>query len=292
MKKGIYSVAIVSTLMFLASIMMVATASAADLSWVGCGISKKAYMGALAAEYEKKTGVHIDLKGGGATRGIRDVAAGKADIGGSCRHAIQDPAEKNAKMQHVAWDAIVVITNPANPVSDISIDNVRGIFTGSIKNWNELGGPNLPIKIVVRKGRISGVGLMVRELLFKDTKMDYSSKAVYLKSSGPVEKLIEKEKGAIGFTGVSSAKKRNVKMVAVNGKTPTQENISSGAYTLYRPLYLVTTRIPSAQVKAFIDFAKSSEGQSIISSEGTVNLKEGAKLWQPYKKSLKDLRNK
>jgi phosphate transport system substrate-binding protein len=89
----------------------------APLRWVGCGISKKAYMVALAEAYEKKTGVKIDLEGGGATRGIREVAASTADIGGSCRRRIFGAeAERSVTQVPVAWDALVVIVNKNNPV--------------------------------------------------------------------------------------------------------------------------------------------------------------------------------
>jgi len=292
MKKNMLSVAVISVLMFVASIVVAVPASAEDLTWVGCGISKKAFMSALASEYEKKTGVHIDLQGGGATRGIRDVASGKADIGGSCRHVLRNPEEKNANLEHVAWDALVVITNPDNPVSDINISDLKAVFEGGITNWKDLGGPDMPIKVVARKGNTSGVGLMARELLFKDPQKEFTSRAVYLKSSGPLEKMIEKERGAIGISGVSSAKKSDVKMLSINGKTPTHENIASGAYILYRPLYLVTSRTPSEKVRSFIRFAKSEEGQAIISDQGTVNLKDGSALWQPYNNSMKQVRGK
>jgi len=287
MKKGL-----LLTGVLVAAIIMVLSGAvmAADLNWVGCGITKKAFMSEMAAAYEKKTGVKINLQGGGATKGIRDVAASKADIGGSCRHVLPVDEEKNAKLEHVAWDAIVVITNPANPVTDISSDDLKGVFTGKITNWRQLGGPDMAIKVATRKGKNSGVGRMVRELLFKDPDFTFFPGAIEMKSSGPVEKFVEKERSAIGFTGVSSAKKRKVNMISINGKAPTTENIASGDYILYRPLYLVTDRNPSPAVKQFISFAKSDEGQKIIADEGTVNLKAGSKLWQPYRKAMKDVR--
>ncbi len=278
--------------MFLLGFSWPLCASAAELDWVGCGISKKAFMKAMAEEYEKSTGVKINLEGGGATRGIRDVASGKAHIGGSCRHVLFVPEEKNTKLVHVAWDALVVITHPSNPVEDISADKLRAVFDGKITNWKELGGPDLPLKAVARRGKISGVGLMVRELLFKDPEKDFSPNTTFFKSSGPVEKFIEQDKSAIGFTGVSSAKKRNVKMMTINGKSPTPENIASGEYILYRPLYIVTSRTPSEEVQQFIAFVKSSEGQQVIEDEGTVPLKAGAGLWKPYRKAMKDMRIK
>jgi phosphate transport system substrate-binding protein len=285
MKK--YFVVMVVTLFVLS---LVGTAMAKDLNWVGCGISKKAFMGAIAKAYEAKTGIKINLQGGGATRGIRDVAAGKADIGGSCRHVVRDAAEKNVRLVNVAWDALVVIVNPSNPVSDISSDDLKAVFEGRITNWKDLGGSDAQMKVVVRKGKQSGVGLMTRELLLKNPDQEYTSKAIALKSSGPVEKFVEKDSNAIAITGISSAKKRNIKMLAINGKEPSQENITTGAYVLYRPLYLVTSRTPSQNVRDFIKYVQSDEGQQIIAGEGTVNLKQGAALWKPYKDDMKKLR--
>lgn len=292
MKKLLGCMKLMVIMLFALGLMSPAPAATEEIKWVGCGISKKAYMTELARAYENKTGVKIALQGGGATRGIRDVAKGKADLGGSCRHVIRSPQEKNAKLETIAWDALVIIVNPDNPVSNISIDDLKAVFEGKITNWSQLGGQAGPIKVVARKGKESGVGLMSRELLFKDPNFDFTSNALYLKSSGPVEKLVEKESTAIAITGVSSAAKRNVKMLSLNGKSPSQENIASGEYLLYRPLYMVTSRTPSGKVNNFVNFAKSEEGQQIIHDAGTVNLKDGAGLWKHYRKSMKDMRNR
>ena len=99
------------------------------LRWVGCGISKKAYMSALAKAYEEKTGIKIDIQGGGATRGIREVAAETADIGGSCRRRmLSAEEERGVTMVPVAWDALVAIVHKDNPVKDISLDNLRKVY--------------------------------------------------------------------------------------------------------------------------------------------------------------------
>lgn len=263
-----------------------------EIRWVGCGISKKAFMSGLTDAYEKKTGIRISLEGGGATRGIRDVAAGKADMGGSCRHLLPVLEEKNAKLVHVGWDALVVITNPSNPVTDISFENVKAVFRGRIRNWKELGGLDMQIKVAARQGKISGVGRMVRELLFKDPEYEFGPDVIRMKSSGPIEKFVQEEKGAIAFTGVSSAKKRKVHMLKIQGHAPTNENIANGSYILYRPLYLVTSRIPSPAVTEFVKFARSEEGQQIIADEGTVTVKQGSGLWSPYRKSMRQVKAK
>lgn len=257
-----------------------------EVSWVGCGISKKAYVVALAAAYQQKTGAKINLAGGGATRGIRDVAAGKADMGGTCRHLLQVPEEAGARLVQVGWDAVVVIVHPANPVSDISRSKLKDVFNGRITNWKELGGQDLPITVVARKGRISGVGRMVRELLFENPEHDFTDRAVIKRSSGPVEQLVEQKRHAIAFTGVSSAKKRTVKMLAIDGKEPSAENIARGRYILYRPLYLVLPESPAKAASGFAEFAVSDEGQAVIAAAGTVPLAANDRLSPLYRQAM------
>ena len=87
-------------------------AEAAELRWVGCSISSNGFMETLATTYERKTGTTIVIDELGATRGIRDVAAGRADLGGSSRHKIMADEERSARLIPVGWDALVVIVQP------------------------------------------------------------------------------------------------------------------------------------------------------------------------------------
>jgi phosphate transport system substrate-binding protein len=253
----------------------------AIISWAGCGITKKAFMAELAKAYEDKTGVKILLEGGGATRGIRDTVHQKLDMGGSCRMNLpsEDRSELHASMHPVAWDALAVITHKSNPVKNISTQKVRDIYKGKITNWRQLGGPNAPIHLYVRRGKISGVGYAIRQYLFKDSMAEFVTEKKYvMRSSGPLEKSIEKDANGIGITGISSARKRKVKIIALDDKQPSYENVMRGKYVLYRPLYLVTTPTPSAKVKDFVSFAMSKEGREIIRQNGTVPYRDAPQL--------------
>ena len=100
------------------------------------------------------------IDGGGATKGIREVASLGADMGGSCRYTLTNaPEEAGVKMFPVAWDALVVITHPSNPVTNITMEQIRNIYRGELTNWKELGGADAPVDLMIRKGKISGVGL-------------------------------------------------------------------------------------------------------------------------------------
>ena len=263
-----------------------AFAEKADITWTGCGITRKAFMAECAQAYKKSTGKIIALSGGGAKKGIRDAAAGKADIGGSCRPCLPDlypKQESGVMMTHVAWDAIVIMVHPANPVIGLTTDQVTKIFKGEIKSWKEIGGENVPITVVTRRGKISGVGYMARKMLFNDRHANFSRFSVNLKSSAPVEKKVESVENAIGISGVSSARKRKVRLLALDGVDPTKENIANATYPLFRPLFLMTMGEPTGDVKDFLDWILSEEGQKVISDQGTVNLEEGRGLVKKFR---------
>ncbi|MBD3671203.1 MAG: phosphate ABC transporter substrate-binding protein [Gammaproteobacteria bacterium] len=243
-----------------------------ELLWVGCGITKKAFMTELAKAYEAKTGVKITLKGGGATKGIRDTGLGKSDLGGACRVSLDRHEEERQVIQvPLAWDALVAITNRNNPVKDISLHQLRQVYLGNITNWQELGGHDARIELYVRKGKLSGVGRTLRELVFADYNQDFTSRAKVVRSSGPLEQAVEENLHAIATTGISSAKRRQVNILSLEGKEPSYENIKNGEYILYRPLYLVVNKTnEDPDVKGFVRYAQSREGKEVIRKAGAV----------------------
>jgi phosphate transport system substrate-binding protein len=255
-------------------------AASEPLVWAGCGITKKAFMGELAAAYKSRYGVDITLEGGGATKGIRRISDGSVHIGGTCRPKIHSSAEESgAQLVPVAWDALVVIVHKDNPVDDISMEQLKDLYDGKITNWKQLGGPDRPVTLLVRKGKISGVGRTLRELVFRDVDHEFASQNVF-PSSGPLEKAVEGGIDAVGVTGISSARRRDVKMLKLEGKDPGYETVRSGEYLLYRPLYVAfnsaNARYP--EVKRFIDFAHTRHGREIIRNAGSVPYLEALHL--------------
>ncbi|MBI1422558.1 MAG: phosphate ABC transporter substrate-binding protein [Gammaproteobacteria bacterium] len=251
------------------------------LTWAGCGITKKAFMAELAKAYEKKTGVKIKLEGGGATRGIRDTVKHQVDMGGSCRMTLPstDRSELYAQLNPVAWDALAVIAYKSNPISNLTGEQIKDIYAGKITNWQQLGQQDAPIHLYIRRGKISGVGYAIRQYIFKDSNKDFVTDPQYvMRSSGPLEQAIEKDPNGIAITGVSSARKRKVKILSIDGKSPSFENVRDGKYVFYRPLYLVSNSSSPAEVKNFIKFAMSKEGRAILRKNGTVPYQDAPKL--------------
>ena len=243
------------------------------LKWAGCGITKKAFMAELASAYERKTGIRVELEGGGATKGIQQVISRNVDIGGSCRFRVDEDNASRSRIvfNPVAWDALTVVVHNSNPLESVTLEQLRGIYTGSITNWSELGGPDQALHLYVREGKISGVGHAIRQLLFNDPEMEFAGHERF-PSSGPLEKGIEQNPNAIGMTGISSARKRDFKILKLDGKEPSFDNIKKGSYLLYRPLYIVTNKESDnyTQVKRFLTFTHSREGRDIMRDNGVV----------------------
>lgn len=282
--------AVVSLLVTLC-LLPTAHAATPTLTWAGCGISKNAFMAEMAAAYKKKTGIDIDLRGGGATKGIRQVASREVKIGGTCRHLLDNPEnmttvpeERRVQLTPVAWDALVVIVHKDNPVDNMTLDQIRALYTGKLTNWKQLGGRDAPIELYVRKGKISGVGRTKRELIFNNYEQEFVAAHV-VEESANLEKDMVTNPNGIGITGISSARKIKdiAKILKLEGKEATYENIKSGEYLLYRPLYMVThMQSTDPEVKRFVDFVMGNEGKQIMRDVGTVPYADAIHLWLKY----------
>jgi len=265
--------------------------STKKITWAGCGISKNAFMNEMATAYEKKTGIKVELLGGGATKGIRQVASKEVQIGGTCRHVIEKDKsmmtheeERRVELRPVAWDALVLMVHKDNPVESVSLDQLRKLYKGQITNWKELGGKDAPIELYVRKGKISGVGRTLRELLFYNYEEEFVAKHVVEETANLEKDMVTNPNGA-GMTGVSSARKLKgiAKILKIDGKDPSYENIRTGQYLLYRPLYIVSNlQEKDPEVRKFVAFVAGDEGKKIMRSVGTVPYEDAVGLWLTY----------
>ena len=267
------------------------SAATKTLTWAGCSISKNAFMSEMADAYQKKTGVTIDFKGGGATKGIRQVAAREVRIGGTCRQIMEDPKsnmtikeERRVQLTPVAWDALVVIVHKDNPVDNMTLDQLRDLYKGRITNWKQLGGKDAPVELYVRTGKISGVGRTLREIVFANYDEEFVAAHV-AEESATLEKDMVTNPNGVGMTGISSARKLVgvAKILRLEGKEPSFENIRDGKYLLYRPLYMVThLQDNDPEVKRFINFVMGAEGKQVMRRAGTVPYEDAISLWLKY----------
>lgn len=273
MSKGVLLMPAFLISLFFLAILHAAPAYSEDVIGSGCSVSNVGYLTDVAREYESRTGVKVLIRGGGTVVGIEDVKEGRVDFAASCRKKTPgDP--KDLEFIQVAWDALVFITHKSNKVSDMTLDKIKGVFAGKIANWNQLGGGNMPIKLFISKpGKgLSGVESSAREMVLNGTDSSQAAGAISLPSSGIVEQLIEQTEGGFAVSGYSSARKRNVKILKLNGVYPNKENIAKNKYPLRRPLFLILPAKPKPSAKGFVEFVLSKDGQSYISKLGVVSL--------------------
>ena len=268
---------------FAFAILSISTSSMADtveMKLVSCHISKDAYITDMINAYREKNGIHIDVRAGNSTSAIRDVQIGVADIGGTSRYLIpNEKRETGVKLLPVALDALAFIVHKDNPVESISQEQAKAIYTGRIRYWSELGGNDQKIEVYALKNKISGNGRTLRELLFSNTHKNFHTHRVF-DSIEVLEQSLTQNANAIAITGVSSAHMNDVKIVALNGVKPSVQNIKTGDYSLYRPLFLTyDPHSPNIEsVKDFIRFVLSKTGQDVMRSNGVVPYREAMSL--------------
>lgn len=235
----------------------------------GCSVSTVGYLSDLSLQYEKDTGVKITVLGGGSLMGLMDLLNNRVDFAASCKgKEADDPA--NLDFIPVAWDALVFIVNKSNPVNNVTPNNIRDIYSGKIGNWKQLHGPDEVITsfISTPKG-MGGIGQSLSKMILKGSAVTKKSNSVVLASSVAIwEQMVEKTPGGFASTGYASARKRDVKMLRLNGVEPDRKNIISGRYPLRRELYLVVKKDARPGVRRFIDYVLSRKGQKLISSYG------------------------
>lgn len=212
------------------------------------------------------TGVSFTYNPTGSGSGITAVSEGRCDIGLSSR-ALKEEEKNGLQETIVALDGIAVIVNPANPVSDLTLEQIAQVYTGAITNWKDLGGNDAQIVVI---GREAGSG--TRDGFESITKT--AEKCVYrqeLTSTGDVITTVSQNPDAIGYASLASVKE-SVKALQVGGVAPSEAAVQDGTYAIQRPFVVVTrTDKPlSAAAQAFFEYITSPQANEIVTAAGAV----------------------
>jgi phosphate transport system substrate-binding protein len=233
-----------------------------------------------AEVYNKKTGSSISVTGGGSGVGFSSLLSNTTDIAQASRSIKMDEKLKlkeagSAYIETIiAYDALSVIVNPKNKVSQLTREQLEGIFTGKITNWKEVGGDDLKM-IVYSRETSSGTYEFFKEHVMN--KKNYANTALLMPATGAIVQSVSQTDGAIGYVGLAYLTK-DVKALNVSydkGKTfvtPTVENAKNKTYPITRPLFFYYLTTTEKQIKPFIDFILSAEGQQLVAQEGFVPL--------------------
>ena len=207
----------------------------------------------------------------GSGAGIEAVSNGTVDIGNSSRALKEEEISKGIVENVVALDGIAIITNPENTVTDLTTDQLKNIYNGTIKNWSEVGGEDMGIVVIGREAG-SGTRGAFEEIMGLEDQCSYSQE---IDSTGAVVGKVETIPGSIGYVSLDVIENSSAKVLSIDGIEANPENIKSGTYTLSRPFVMATKGEISEQrpeVQELFNFLKSDEGKEIIEKVGLVTV--------------------
>ena len=259
----------------LAAFLFSGTALAGELVMNGSTTVLPFAQSSAEAFMKANPGIKISVSGGGSGNGIKALLDGTAQIANSSRQMKKEEVEQaKAKgitpVEHtVAVDCIVPIVHPSNPVTDLTVDQLKGIYTGKITNWKEVGGPDKPIAVVGRDTS-SGTYETWQEIILKKERV--SPRALIVASSGAMLTTVAKNKYAIGYDGIGYIND-TVKPLMVNGKKGSAETALDGSYPIARFLYMFTKGWPTGEIMKFMNYMLGDEGQKVVVSTGFVPLR-------------------
>lgn len=228
--------------------------------------------------------IGISVTGGGSGTGIAALINKTTDICASSRDIKPkeiEMAKKNGVAVTgivVAQDALALIVNPKNPVSALTVGQIGKIYRGEVTNWKQLGGPDKNITALSRESS-SGTYVYFQEHVLD--KQDYSPKVRLMPATSAIVQGVEDDIYAIGYVGLGYLEGAHNKVKALKIKAkegapavePNEANAKNKTYPIARALYLYTNGQPKGAVQSFIQFAKTPDGQKIVTEQGYVSIK-------------------
>lgn len=217
----------------------------------------------------------ISISGGGSGNGIKALIDKTTDIANSSRTIKKEEFEL-AKAKGVdpvefivAYDCIVPVVHPSNPLKNITLDQLKAMYKGEIRNWKAIGGPDKPI-VIISRDTSSGTYEVWEEKVMKKERVFPG--ALLQASSGAIVQAVSKNPNAVGYIGLGYMDK-SVKMLSVNGITGSKETTLNKTFPVSRPLYMYTPFKPAGDIKKFMDYMVGGKGQKLVEEEGFIPLK-------------------
>ena len=231
----------------------------------------------LAEQFKSQhPGTTFDIAAEGSATGFAALIDKTAAIGMASRPAkpeeIANGKAKGVDMQEmiVAYDGIAVIVNTANPIKGLTKKQVEQIFTGEIADWSAVGGSGGKISVYTRN-TASGTYAEFKELAMK--KRDYAQDSQKLAGNEQIAQEVGKNPNGVGYVGLAYTKASGVKIVPIDGASPSKESVLAKSYPYARPIFFYTNGDPTGVVKEFFDFTVGPEGQKIVEQVGFVPIK-------------------
>ena len=218
------------------------------------------------------TNVRVDVQGGGSSVGVKSAGQQTADIGMASRDVKESEFTEfpGINVFAVARDGIAIVANPDVNIDNLTIEQIKGVFGGTITNWKEVGGDDANI-IVASREEGSGTRAAFEEMVLGEDVL-MTENAILQPSNGSIRTTVSTTPHSIAYLSFGYLD-ATVKTISVEGVAPTEANASNGTYPVVRPLNMITFGEPTGELKAFIDFMLSDAGQAIVVEEGYLAVK-------------------
>ena len=249
--------------------------------WRGDRATARVFVRDLAKNYETSKQGRLELQPFNTISGLDAVADGSADIAGSARGPVPDRIEeKQLTFYPVIWDALVPITSPKNPVSNVTLKQLFEIYLGHVTNWKELGGEDAPINLYAVASPTDGIEYSLRKLLYHDGEQRVSVPRLYVN----IEKLEEGvaiDPHALGVSLLASVNgNKGLKALSVEGLSASQATITDGSYPLYTLLFLVAREDGknTENVQKFVQYTSSDPVKELMRQHSLVPYNDAPNL--------------
>jgi phosphate transport system substrate-binding protein len=273
---------IATALSTLALLGMAATAMATDIAVKGSTTVQPIMQKAAEAFMAQNKGVSISISASGSGDGAKAMIDGSTPLAMMSREMKESEVKQakdkgvNPKQIIIAYDCLTPVVHSSNPVKNLTMDQLKDIYTGKIKDWKDLGGNPGQI-VVVSRDSSSGTFEYWNEHVLKKERV--FAGALMQASNGAVSQTVAKNKYAIAYVGLAYTHAPGTKALSVDGVHGSVDNTLNGTYPISRGLYLYTNGEPSGDVAKLVNFILSETGQKIVASVDYVPVKaaKGAK---------------
>lgn len=235
------------------------------IRYAGATTLQRDFMPDAANRFSAANDVRFQIDGGNTGAGLKALSAGVIDLAGSGRFLSAKEKSYGFVDHLIGWDPLVVVVHITNPIDNVSREDLRRMLSGAVRNWNQIGGRDLPILQVAAPAG-SGIHDAVEELLL-DAQQHISAQAIVSLVVADADRNVALLPAAFTVTSMSMVDADKVKIIKVDNLFPTRQSVSAGTYPMIKPLLFVTKGKPHGTLALFVNFAKSPEGQALIANK-------------------------
>lgn len=231
------------------------------LRYAGATTLQRFFMPEVARLFTAETAIKVHIEGGNTGPGIKALLNGDVDMAGAGRLLTAAEKQQGLVEHFLGWDVLAIVVHESNPLESLSLEQLQGVFSGEVANWQDIGGTDSPI-VVVTSPKGSGMRNAVKKLILHEK--DYLKREIVSAIVAASDQQVSMFPVGITALSRSMLDADHVKTLKVDGVEPTADNIATGKYPLAKPLTLVTKGEPQGELSRFITLVKSPLGKGAL----------------------------